>query len=269
MAVTYFKRYRMELALRADLFPAPPPPDGYTLLPFRYSMLNQHALAKYLSFRHEIDSQVFPCLGDLRGCQRLMEDISTKVGFVPRATWLATCPRPTVARRGPDGSTSGLTSGPTGGEMRGEYRGTGEFAYQRSPRYFPDEMPVIEPLTNRAAFATPAPNPDSGPPQHPAAHAADLSATAVDLDFCGTIQGIADASQFGSIQNLGVTPEHRGVGLGRCLLLKALEGFWQAGLRVASLEVTSQNELAYEMYRRLGFRRVKTVYKAVDVADSM
>lgn len=263
MAVTYFKRYRMELALRADLFPAPPPPEGYTLQPFRYSLLHQHARAKYLSFRHEIDSQVFPCLGDLRGCQRLMEDISTKVGFVPRATWLATCERPRVDRRslleGPLSDHSDRSTADPASEAG--YCGSGEFAYHRSPRYFPDEMPVIEPLTNRSAFTTAS----SASPEQAAQRTADLSS----LDYCGTVQGIGDENQCGSIQNLGITPEHRGVGLGRCLLLKALEGFWLAGLRVASLEVTSQNEVAYEMYRRLGFRRVKTVYKAVDVAYSM
>ena len=260
MAVTYFKRYRMELVLRADLFPAPPPPDGYRLLPFRYSLLNQHARAKYLSFRQEIDSQVFPCLGDLRGCQRLMEDISTKLGFVPRATWLAACERPPVVRRDP------LPEPGRAGE--GGYSGSGEFGYQRSPRYFPDEMPVIEPLTNRSAFAVATPGNIRPPaPGTPVVDGADQPE--LDWDYCGTIQGIGDENRCGSIQNLGVTPEHRGVGIGRCLLLKALEGFWQAGMRVASLEVTSQNELAYEMYRRLGFRRVKTVYKAVDVAYSM
>jgi ribosomal protein S18 acetylase RimI-like enzyme len=87
-------------------------------------------------------------------------------------------------------------------------------------------------------------------------------------EYCGTIQGIADGRICGGIQNLGVIPEHRGYGLGTSLLRKALEGFWRAGLTRASLEVTAQNFSAVELYRKLGFRRVKTVYKAVEVAYS-
>lgn len=85
-------------------------------------------------------------------------------------------------------------------------------------------------------------------------------------EFCGTIQGIADADDFGSIQNLGVIPAHRGRGLGTGLLFQALWGFRQAGLRRATLEVTAQNIGAVRLYQRLGFRNVKTVYKASEVA---
>jgi len=85
-------------------------------------------------------------------------------------------------------------------------------------------------------------------------------------EFCGTIQGIADPDNFGSIQNLGVTQAHRGRGLGTGLLYQALLGFRQAGLRRATLEVTAQNIGAVRLYQRLGFRNVKTVYKASEVA---
>jgi ribosomal protein S18 acetylase RimI-like enzyme len=60
-----------------------------------------------------------------------------------------------------------------------------------------------------------------------------------------------------------VVPACRGRGLGRALLLYALYGFRQAGLAVAMLEVTAQNDAAVRLYRRLGFRRRKTLYKAV------
>ena len=88
------------------------------------------------------------------------------------------------------------------------------------------------------------------------------------VDACGTVQGICDESGGGNIQNLGITPEHRGQGLGTRLLASALEGFSQAGFLRASLEVTAQNTSAIRLYRRIGFRRVKTVYKAVEVAYS-
>ena len=47
------------------------------------------AQAKYLSFRDELDAQVFPCLGEFDGCRRLMAEIARKPGFLPEATWLA------------------------------------------------------------------------------------------------------------------------------------------------------------------------------------
>src|SRR5260370_782669 len=41
------------------------------------------------------------------------------------------------------------------------------------------------------------------------------------------------------------------------------QGFGQVGLARARLEVTAQNDRAVRLYRSLGFRRCKTVYKAV------
>jgi mycothiol synthase len=186
MGVTYFKRYRMQIRLQPELFVAPRLAAGYRLVPWNRDVLYLHAETKYRSFCSEIDANVFPCLGDLAGCHRLMEEISGKQGFLPGATWLA-----------------------------------------------------VHSVNS------------DGPPE-----------------YCGTVQGIADDRFNGGIQNLGVIPEHRGMGLGRALLLKALEGFWRAGLQWGSLEVTAQNALAVSLYRKLGFRRVKTVYKAVEVAYS-
>jgi ribosomal protein S18 acetylase RimI-like enzyme len=87
-------------------------------------------------------------------------------------------------------------------------------------------------------------------------------------EYCGTIQGIRDRTGLGAIQNLGITPEHRGRGLGTVLMLKALEGFRASGLRRAFLEVTAQNDGAVKLYRRMGFARARTVYKAVEAAYS-
>lgn len=85
-------------------------------------------------------------------------------------------------------------------------------------------------------------------------------------DYCGTIQGLHDRHGYGAVQNLGVTPLHRSRGLGTALLRQALQGFRSVGLRRAYLEVTAQNTGAIRLYMALGFRRVKTVYKAVEVA---
>jgi hypothetical protein len=83
---------------------------------------------------------------------------------------------------------------------------------------------------------------------------------------CGTVQGVRERKGVGAIQNLGITAMHRGQGLGEALLLQALHGFRRWGLVQAMLEVTAQNESAIRLYRRVGFRRAKTVYKAVPVS---
>ena len=182
MTQTYFKRYRMEISLR-HLPSEVSVPVGYQLLPWSDHLLDAHADVKYRSFRDELDSSVFPCLGEESGCHRLMSEISKRDGFVLEATWLAV---------------------------------------------------------------------------HPNNHGA--------LDFCGTVQGVRDHGKCGGVQNLGVTPEHRGHGLGTSLLCHSLLGFRQAGARTVHLEVTAQNARAVRLYRNLGFQHVKTVYKAIEVA---
>ena len=184
MGLTYFKRYRMEIALRGPLFEPPALPSTYRLTPWCDALLESHAEAKYQSFCFEIDANVFPCLGDREGCHRLMREIANREGFLGDATWLL--------------------------------------------EYWCEESDQVE--------------------------------------HCGTIQGVRDSQGFGAVQNLGITPEHRGRGLGTHLLHRALVGFQQSGLKQAFLEVTAQNLGAVRLYERLGFRRIKTVYKAADVA---
>lgn len=184
MALTYFKRYRMEFDLaHPPVEPSPLPPD-YRCLPWRDALLDAHAEVKFHSFRFEIDTNVFPCLGEREGCRRLMSDIAMREGFVPEATWLL------------------------------------------------EHQPVGEPRPL----------------------------------YCGTVQGMTDGGGFGSIQNLGILASHRGRGLGTVLLSLALEGFRRAGLHRAYLEVTAQNTGAIRLYHRVGFRTIKTVYKAAEVA---
>ena len=64
-----------------------------------------------------------------------------------------------------------------------------------------------------------------------------------------TVQGVRDSSGFGAIQNLGVVQEHRRCGLGTSLLLRALTGFRQAGVRRVYLEVSTQNAAALRTLR--------------------
>lgn len=85
-------------------------------------------------------------------------------------------------------------------------------------------------------------------------------------EFCGTVQGICATGGYGGIQNLGIVPQHRGLGLGTLLVDRSLKGFRRAGLRRAYLEVTAQNKCAIKLYERMGFSKARTLYKAVEVA---
>ncbi|TWT96081.1 putative acetyltransferase [Botrimarina colliarenosi] len=180
MGVTYYKRFRMEADLRRD-WRRPALPAGYRYARWSADRLLEHAEAKFHAFHAEIDAGVFPCLADEDGCLRLMEEIASKPGFLPEATWLV--------------------------------------EYVDAP----------------------------GPPEP-----------------IGTIQGVRITPRYGSIQNVGVTPWGRGRGIGRALVMAALEGFGEVGLQRATLEVTATNTPAVAMYESLGFRRVRTSYRAVE-----
>jgi ribosomal protein S18 acetylase RimI-like enzyme len=88
MALSYFKRFRMEIDLRGRDFSAIRIPRDCYFVPWTPALLEVHAKTKYLSFCDEIDSNVFPCLADYPGCVRLMQEIVHKTGFLAEATWL-------------------------------------------------------------------------------------------------------------------------------------------------------------------------------------
>ncbi len=82
-----------------------------------------------------------------------------------------------------------------------------------------------------------------------------------------TVQGLCDRKRVGAIQNLGVVPGYRGMGLGEAILLKALHGFRRAGASRVYLEVTAANAPAVRLYRKHGFRCTRTIYKGVDAPE--
>ncbi len=186
MGQRYFKRFRMEIDLVRLSHAVPELPQGYVWSEWDPQLTSRHAQAKFASFHNEIDALVFPCLGNISGCRRLMREISRRDSFLPEATWLIS-------------------------------------------------------------------------------HQSGADTAACD---CGTIQGLAQQGRTGSIQNVGVAPEHRGYGLGRALVLKALTGFREARMRRVYLEVTADNQPAVDLYRSIGFRLTRTLYKAVDVQPS-
>jgi len=90
MKSSYFKRFRMDADLAVRRAPRQMPP-GYRFVAWNEALLDVHARTKFRSFRSEIDARVFPCLGDLEGCRRLMKEIRGKSGFLATATWLVVC----------------------------------------------------------------------------------------------------------------------------------------------------------------------------------
>jgi len=183
MGITYYKRFRMEIDLGRVALPAPELPACFAFVPWQPSLLERHAAAKFESFREEVDSDVFPCLGELSGCRDLMSEIVQRSTFVPQTTWLIS--------RAANGDEGG------GGD-------------------------------------------------------------------CGTIQGVIQLGGWGAIQNVGVAPEDRGLGLGRALVLRCLHGFLDAKVPNVYLEVTARNTPAVALYRSVGFRLARTTYKAVE-----
>lgn len=183
MGMTYFKRYRMDMPLHNVDLSVTNLESGFELIAWKEDLLREHALIKHQCFENEIDSSVFPCLSNRRGCLRLMQDIARRSNFVPEATWLLTKRDAVTGRR----------------------------------------------------------------------------------HSIGTIQGLRDEKNFGAIQNIGILPEFRGLGLGSALIHRALAGFQSVGCPQAHLEVTVQNMSAIRLYERIGFRKTETVFKVADV----
>ena len=183
----YVNRYRMEIDVRRWRRPDFQVPSDYRLVAWHGSLLEDHAEVKYQSFRGELDSQVFPCLGEYDGCLNLMQEIHSRDGFLPEATWLA------------------------------EYNGAGDGR----------------------------------------------------REYCGTIQAVRTHKNRANIQNIGVSPFHRGRGVATALIVAALTGFQYVADPRVGLEVTAENEDAVRLYRKLGFCTVRTLYKAVELAPSV
>jgi len=64
------------------------------------------------------------------------------------------------------------------------------------------------------------------------------------------------AADEGEILNLGVTPAHRGHGVGRALVQRTLVLLASRGVRVVYLEVRESNGIARRLYQSLGFTEV-------------
>ena len=72
--------------------------------------------------------------------------------------------------------------------------------------------------------------------------------------LAGTIQGLIKPNFVGGIQNVGILPEYQGRGLSKILLYYSLWGYKRAGVKLVELEVTAENEIAVNLYKKVGFR---------------
>ena len=90
----------------------------------------------------------------------------------------------------------------------------------------------------------------------------------------GTVVGYITTWQdteagIGSIPNLAFVPEWRGKGLGRRLIVEALDRFRAAGLSHAKIETLAQNEVGHHLYTSIGFQEVaQQVHFFADLSDS-
>lgn len=175
--IHYFKRLRMEFDFRQTPVPTASLPPGFHWASWQPSYLEQHAWAKFESFREQIDSIVFDNLAHYPGCLQLMWDITNDARFLPSATWLIV----------------------------------------RDDR----------------------------------------------TEACGTIQGIRSQPTVAAIQNVGVIPTARRLGLGRALVCQTLQQCSQMGFARVSLEATAANEPAIDLYAGLGFRVTRILYREV------
>ena len=83
--------------------------------------------------------------------------------------------------------------------------------------------------------------------------------------LAGTIQGLIKPEFVGGVQNVGILPEYRGRGLSKYLLYYSLWGYQQAGLKLVELEVTAENDVAVNLYKKIGFRIIQTLEKTSTV----
>ena len=83
------------------------------------------------------------------------------------------------------------------------------------------------------------------------------------FEYVANIQGLKLSEDVGAIQNVAVLPEYRRRGIGRALVLSALQGFRRAGVKRVTLEATTDNVSAVNLYQRIGFTTFRTYFREV------
>ena len=83
------------------------------------------------------------------------------------------------------------------------------------------------------------------------------------FEYVANIQGLKLSEDVGAIQNVAVLPEYRRRGIGQALVHGALQGFRCAGIKRVTLEATTDNVSAINLYHRIGFTTFRTYFREV------
>lgn len=83
------------------------------------------------------------------------------------------------------------------------------------------------------------------------------------FEYVANIQGLKLSDDVGAIQNVAVLPEYRRQGLGKALVQGALQGFQCAGVKRVTLEATTDNVSAVNLYQRLGFTTFRVYHREI------
>ena len=83
------------------------------------------------------------------------------------------------------------------------------------------------------------------------------------FEYVANIQGLKLSDEVGAIQNVAVLPDYRRLGVGRALVLGALQGFQRAGVQRVTLEATSDNLSAVNLYQRIGFTSFRVYFREI------
>ena len=83
------------------------------------------------------------------------------------------------------------------------------------------------------------------------------------LKYVANIQGLKLSDDIGSIQNVAVLPEYRRRGIGQALVQGALQGFQRAGVQRVTLEATTDNFSAVNLYHRVGFTTFRVYMREI------
>ncbi len=126
----WFRRFRMEFDLQKNSVPQLAPIPGFEFAPWHETLLDAHVSVKQQSFKDGSDTAVFPSLGDESGCYRLMQDITTRDGFIPESCWLAIFTEPGACLQIPCGTIQAIRMDDETGAIQNvgiipEYRGQG------------------------------------------------------------------------------------------------------------------------------------------------
>ena len=83
------------------------------------------------------------------------------------------------------------------------------------------------------------------------------------FEYVANIQGLKLADDVGAIQNVAVLPEYRRQGIGQALVQGALQGFQRSGIKRVTLEATSDNLTAVNLYDRIGFTTFRIYFREI------